>query len=179
MLRRSFPSCAFPHLHRTCGRIWTGRLVVSWSKERSACHRRRAGRIRTSQFCLAAILPRRPICARECVYKYRAHHSHSCDCSFLDVYPRICNHIIRKAIRIYSITTLLTVLICGALTGPQAANLAIGQPTPWLGLTERTNIYSFMLWVVMLAITLFRAREDSEVPSSFFRCLCFTVRRKI
>jgi hypothetical protein len=72
-----------------------------------------------------------------------------------------------RRFRIYSIATLLTVLICGALTGSQAPALAAGQPTPWLGLTERINIYSFMLWVVMLAITLLRFQEDSEVPSYF------------
>jgi hypothetical protein len=72
-----------------------------------------------------------------------------------------------KRFRIYSIVTLLTVLMCGALTGPQAAKLAIGQPTPWLGLTERINIYSFMLWVVVLAITLLQAQEDSEGSSDF------------
>jgi hypothetical protein len=69
--------------------------------------------------------------------------------------------------RIYSIGTLLTVLMFGALTGSQAPALASGQPTPWLGLTERINIYSFMLWVVVLAITLLRAQEYSEVPSHF------------
>jgi Protein of unknown function (DUF998) len=72
-----------------------------------------------------------------------------------------------KRFRIYSIGTLLTVLAFGALTGPQAAALAAGQPTPWLGVTERINIYSFMLWVVVLAITLLRLQENREVPSHF------------
>ncbi len=64
-----------------------------------------------------------------------------------------------KRFRLYSIGTLLTVLVFGALTGSQAAALAAGQPTPWLGLTERINIYSFMLWVVMLAVVLLRAEK--------------------
>jgi len=64
-----------------------------------------------------------------------------------------------KWFRIYSIGTLLTVLLFGALTGSQAAALATGQPTPWLGITERINIYSFMLWVVVLAIFLLRAQS--------------------
>ena len=38
--------------------------------------------------------------------------------------------------------------------------LVAGQPTPWLGLTERLNIYSFMLWIVVLAISLLRAQKD-------------------
>lgn len=68
--------------------------------------------------------------------------------------------------RRYTIGTLLTVLVFGISTGPQAAALIAGRPAPWLGLTERINIYSFMLWVVVLAITLLRATESREVFSS-------------
>ena len=35
--------------------------------------------------------------------------------------------------------------------------MVAGQPAPWLGLTERINIYSFMLWAVVLTIALLRA----------------------
>jgi len=65
-----------------------------------------------------------------------------------------------KQFRLYSIATLLTVLMFGALTGPQAAALAAGQPTPWLGLTERINIYSFMIWAAMLAVILLRGEKE-------------------
>jgi hypothetical protein len=65
-----------------------------------------------------------------------------------------------KRFRLYSIGTLLTVLVFGALTGPQAAALAAGQPTPWLGLTERINIYSFMLWAAVLAAVLLRKEKE-------------------
>jgi hypothetical protein len=65
-----------------------------------------------------------------------------------------------KWFRFYSIGTLLTIFAAGAMTGPQAVAMIAGQPTPWLGLTERINIYSFMLWVVVLAITLLRASME-------------------
>jgi ABC-type transport system involved in cytochrome c biogenesis permease subunit len=65
-----------------------------------------------------------------------------------------------KQFRFYSIGTFLAVLVFGMLTAPQGAALAAGQPTPWLGLTERINIYSFMLWVVVLAIALLRAQGN-------------------
>ena len=65
-----------------------------------------------------------------------------------------------RRFRLYSIGTLLSVLVFGALTGPQAAAMVAGQPTPWLGLTERLNIYSFMLWAIVLAIVLLRAQKD-------------------
>ena len=67
-----------------------------------------------------------------------------------------------KRFRLYSIGTLLIVLVFGALTGPQAAAMVAGQPTPWLGLTERLNIYSFMLWIVVLAINLLRAPDEQS-----------------
>jgi hypothetical protein len=46
--------------------------------------------------------------------------------------------------------------------------MVAGQPTPWLGLTERLNIYSFMLWAVVLAIVLLRspAVERPEIASA-------------
>ena len=75
-----------------------------------------------------------------------------------------------KRFRLYSIGTLLTVLVFGALSGLQGAALAAGQPTTWLGLTERINIYSFMLWAAVLAVVLLRAekglgsRTTPEVP---------------
>jgi Protein of unknown function (DUF998) len=73
-----------------------------------------------------------------------------------------------RRFRLYSIGTLLAVLVFGALTGPQAAAMVAGQPTPWLGLTERLNIYSFMLWAVVLAIVLLRspAVERPEMASA-------------
>jgi hypothetical protein len=66
-----------------------------------------------------------------------------------------------KRLRLYSIGTLLTVLVFGALTGFIAGTTqsAVTQSAPWLGITERINIYSFMLWVVVLAITLLRAEK--------------------
>jgi CubicO group peptidase (beta-lactamase class C family) len=58
--------------------------------------------------------------------------------------------------RRYSFTTLLTVVVFGALTAPHAARLAAGQPTPGFGIIERTNIYASLLWVAMFAIALLR-----------------------
>ncbi len=67
-----------------------------------------------------------------------------------------------KGFRLYSIVTFLAVLGFGILTGPQAAAMAAGQPTPWLGLTERINIYSYMLWVLVLAVMLLRAEKGQD-----------------
>jgi len=71
----------------------------------------------------------------------------------------------RNWFRLYSIVTLLAVIVLGSLSGSQGPALAAGQPTPWLGLTERINIYSFMLWVVVLSILLLRAPVERSQES--------------
>lgn len=62
--------------------------------------------------------------------------------------------------RFFSIGILLAVIVFGSLAGSQVPALAAGLPTPWLGLAERINIYSFMLWVVLLSIVLLRAPAE-------------------
>jgi hypothetical protein len=62
--------------------------------------------------------------------------------------------VFRKWMRLYSIVTLLAIIVFGSLAGSQGAALAAGLPTPWLGLLERINIYSFMIWVVVFSIIL-------------------------
>jgi hypothetical protein len=59
--------------------------------------------------------------------------------------------------RIYSIVTIVILLAFGALTTADASRVAANLPTPWVGLWERINIGVFLLWVVVLAITLMRS----------------------
>lgn len=61
--------------------------------------------------------------------------------------------------RLYSLGTLLTVLAFAGLTFLQIARLAANEPAPWLGLIERVNIYAWMLWVAVLAISLWPVPE--------------------
>lgn len=68
-----------------------------------------------------------------------------------------------KAFRLYSIGTLVTVALFGALAGMQAPRIAAQLPTPWLGVIERVNIYSLMLWVLVLAVTLLRADKGQSL----------------
>jgi hypothetical protein len=37
--------------------------------------------------------------------------------------------------------------------------MAANEPTPWMGIEERINIYATMLWVAVLAIGLLRAQK--------------------
>ena len=63
-----------------------------------------------------------------------------------------------KPFRALSCATILTMVVCGLLTGLQSSALTANQPTPWLGAYERMNAYASMLWFAVLAIGLLRAQ---------------------
>jgi len=63
--------------------------------------------------------------------------------------------------RIYSLATIATVIVFGAWAGILARPMP--GPTPWLGLTERVNIYATMLWVAVLAVSYLRVQERAGV----------------
>jgi hypothetical protein len=59
-----------------------------------------------------------------------------------------------KQFRLYSIGTILAVITFGALAGLDGPRVSANLPTPWVGVTERIGIFGYMLWMVVLAITL-------------------------
>jgi hypothetical protein len=61
-----------------------------------------------------------------------------------------------RRFRVYSITTIVIILVFGALAGLDGPRLAANLPTPWMGLTERIDIASYLLWVAVLATALLR-----------------------
>jgi hypothetical protein len=60
--------------------------------------------------------------------------------------------------RLYTIVTIVILAAFGALTSVDAPRITADQPTPWVGVWERTNIASYLLWVVVLATILLRER---------------------
>jgi len=68
-----------------------------------------------------------------------------------------------KQFRLYSIGTMLIFIVFGIMSFLDAPQLAANLPTPWLGVWERVNIFGYLLWIVVLAITLLKKekREDS------------------
>jgi hypothetical protein len=64
-----------------------------------------------------------------------------------------------KRFRYYSYGTIATLVVFGTLASLQADQMAANQPTPWMGIEERINIYATMLWVAVLAIGLLRAQK--------------------
>ena len=65
--------------------------------------------------------------------------------------------------RLCSIAILLTVSVFAGLTFLYAPQLAANEPTPWLGLIERVNIYAWMLWVAMLGLSFWPGRDVSAL----------------
>jgi hypothetical protein len=65
-----------------------------------------------------------------------------------------------KRFRIYSIITLIIMLVLGALTGPAAApRIEANLPTPLFGIWERIIILGFLTWIAVLAIILIRTEK--------------------
>jgi hypothetical protein len=64
-----------------------------------------------------------------------------------------------RRFRRYSIATIVTLLVFGALAGLDAPRIEAHEPTPRLGITERINIYAYLLWVAVLAISQLRRTD--------------------
>ena len=63
-----------------------------------------------------------------------------------------------KWFRIYSYATILVLIVAGAWAGLDGPRIAANLPTPWMGVKERINIYGYMLWLLVLALVLLRAK---------------------
>ena len=61
-----------------------------------------------------------------------------------------------RRFRLYSIGTIVVLLVTGGLTATQASRLEANMPTPWAGITERISIGGYLLWQAVLATTLMR-----------------------
>jgi hypothetical protein len=69
-----------------------------------------------------------------------------------------------KKFRLYSIGTMLIFLVFGTLAGFDQPGYVANLPTPWMGIYERINIYGYLLWIVVLAITLISKQSASLNP---------------
>ena len=71
-----------------------------------------------------------------------------------------------KRFRVYSIVTIVIVLVCGAWTGTYASRIQADLPTPWVGVWERISIATFMGWIAVLATALLRAPHCRHLDES-------------
>jgi hypothetical protein len=64
--------------------------------------------------------------------------------------------------RLYSIGTVLILLVTGGLTATQASRLEANLPTPWAGVSERISIRGYLLWQATLAMMLMGAEPEGQ-----------------
>lgn len=67
-----------------------------------------------------------------------------------------------KRFRIYSLATIAMVIILGGATAQYAPRVAAGQPTPGMGIVERIDVYSALLWIAVLSITLLQRPAERD-----------------
>jgi hypothetical protein len=68
---------------------------------------------------------------------------------FLLLAMGVGSRLLGRRFRWYSYGTILTLLVFGALTSLQAGRMVANDPTPWMGIEERVNIYATMLWLAV------------------------------
>lgn len=64
-----------------------------------------------------------------------------------------------RRFRSYSIVTMVTMVAFGVLTSVDAPRIQANLPTPWIGVWERVIIAVWMLWLIVLAVTLLRPKQ--------------------
>jgi len=69
--------------------------------------------------------------------------------------------------RRYSLATMGVVFVTGAATFAYVGPMIRQQPTPGAGLVERVSLYAWLLWVTVLAVSLWRrvGRSGQRLPA--------------
>jgi hypothetical protein len=67
-----------------------------------------------------------------------------------------------KWFRLYSYATIIVFIVAGAWAFSELPRIAANLPTPWLGVRERIKIYGYMLWLMVLAVVLWRAQTTAS-----------------
>jgi hypothetical protein len=68
----------------------------------------------------------------------------------------------RGRLRLYSIVTIIVMLGFGAWTAVDGGAVVEGLSTPWIGVKERISVYSYQLWLMMLALHLLSTRRTTS-----------------
>jgi hypothetical protein len=71
-----------------------------------------------------------------------------------------------RRFRLYTIATILLLLIPGSAVFFFVPQMALGEPTPWVGATERISTYAYLQWQVVLALLLLRVREPTRMAAA-------------
>lgn len=77
---------------------------------------------------------------------------------FLMMGMGFAGQLLSKRFRYFTYASIVVLLVFGIWTSFQIPQMGANEPTPWMGLKERVNIYATMLWIAVLAIGLLRAQ---------------------
>jgi hypothetical protein len=69
-----------------------------------------------------------------------------------------------RPFRVYTVVSVVVLIVCGLMTSLDAPNVAENLPTPWIGVWERVDIGVFLLWVAILSISLVRLEGNARYP---------------
>ena len=75
-----------------------------------------------------------------------------------------------KVFRLYSFLTFILLTACAFWGASFVPLISENQPTPWLGIIERGNIYGYLLWVMVFALTLLRLERSHRPIGSQNEC---------
>lgn len=68
-----------------------------------------------------------------------------------------------RKFRLYSTVTVLVMLGFGYLMSLDVPRVAAGQPTPYLGITERITMAAWLIWMAIFPVALLRRRRVHQV----------------
>lgn len=72
-----------------------------------------------------------------------------------------------KRFRWYTVITMLLFFVFGILAGMNQPGYTANIPTPYMGIWERINIYGYMIWIAILAMTLLgKKRKEIDITMS-------------
>jgi len=68
-----------------------------------------------------------------------------------------------RTFRLYSTMTVVVMLGFGYLMSLDVPRVAAGQPTPYLGITERITMAAWLMWMAMFSVALLRRQRVHRV----------------
>jgi len=71
----------------------------------------------------------------------------------------------RNWFRAFSVVMLAVALFFGLVTAFEGPRMEADLPTPWIGVWERISIGAYLLWVVVLALTVLGKRKYYASPT--------------
>ena len=66
-----------------------------------------------------------------------------------------------RRFRVYSFVSIAITSVFAVLASFDSRHIAVGEPTPWLGLTERIGIGAYLLWQGVLSASFFTSRSTA------------------